>query len=139
MAKLVLTVGTFDTPHMGHSKFLYMASKLGDLVVGLNTDDYVEKYKGKRSVFSFEERRNIILTLPFVSAVASNSQDDLKPLILDFAPDFLCIGSDWGMKYYDQAKVTQEWLDTNGVTFIMLPYTNEISSTMLRTRINGTN
>lgn len=139
MAKLVLTVGTFDTPHMGHSKFLYMASKLGDLMVGVNTDEYVKKYKGKAPIFTFEERRDIILTLPFVSGVVSNSEDDLKPLILDFMPEILCIGSDWGMKYYDQAKLTQEWLDTNGVTFVMLPYTKEISSTLLRARINGTN
>ena len=45
--KIVYTVGAFDMFHVGHIDFLEKAKKMGDyLIVGLHTDQEVNKYKG---------------------------------------------------------------------------------------------
>lgn len=137
MAKLVLTVGSWDIPHMGHAKYLYMASQLGDLVVGVNTDAYINRYKGQLPVFTYSERVRLITSLPFVSAVIPNGKDDLKPMLNELTPDILCIGSDWGLKYYKQAKIDQEYLDTIGTVFVVLPRTPKISSSLIKERLHG--
>ena len=45
--KIVYTVGAFDMFHVGHIDFLEKAKKMGNyLIVGLHTDQEVNKYKG---------------------------------------------------------------------------------------------
>ncbi len=55
---VVATIGTWDMLHIGHVRYLMEAKKAGDvLVVGVDTDKVVRKYKGKyRPVVPFEER-----------------------------------------------------------------------------------
>lgn len=137
MDRVVLTVGTFDVPHLGHARFLYQASRLGYLIVGVNTDAYVEAYKGAKPIFNYEARSNLIHSLPFVESVVSNDRDDLKPLIELVACDFLVIGSDWGDRYYKQAQITQKYLDEYGVSMYYIPYTKGISTTEIKRRLHA--
>jgi len=50
---VVYTGGTFDLFHAGHSRFLARCAQLGDVVVSLNTDEFIEEYKGKPPIISF--------------------------------------------------------------------------------------
>ena len=46
--KIVLATGGFDPIHSGHISFLKEAKELGDmLIVGLNSDEWLERKKGK--------------------------------------------------------------------------------------------
>jgi D-beta-D-heptose 7-phosphate kinase/D-beta-D-heptose 1-phosphate adenosyltransferase len=46
--KVIFTHGTYDLFHAGHSYFLTKSKKLGDvLIVGIESDKRVEKFKGK--------------------------------------------------------------------------------------------
>jgi D-beta-D-heptose 7-phosphate kinase/D-beta-D-heptose 1-phosphate adenosyltransferase len=48
MAKIVLITGGFDPIHSGHIDYINAAKALGDyLVVGLNSDDWLARKKGK--------------------------------------------------------------------------------------------
>ena len=48
MTKIVLCTGGFDPIHSGHIDYLNEAAKLGDtLIVGLNSDDWLIRKKGK--------------------------------------------------------------------------------------------
>lgn len=48
MARIVLITGGFDPLHSGHIEYINAAKKLGDyLVVGLNSDDWLIRKKGK--------------------------------------------------------------------------------------------
>ena len=48
MSKILYTGGTFDVFHYGHMNFLRQCSKIADrVVVSLNTDEFIEYYKGK--------------------------------------------------------------------------------------------
>lgn len=45
--KTVLTSGCFDLLHRGHLQYLCDASKQGFLIVGVNSDSFVRRLKGK--------------------------------------------------------------------------------------------
>lgn len=131
----VLTVGTFAIPHMGHATFLYRASRLGRLVVGVNSDAYTTQYKGSAPVFTQNERVALLSGLPYVHEVFINEQKSLSGLLEGMRPSILCIGSDWADRYLQEIEVSQKTLDTIGCTFIYLPYTPGVSSTLIAQRL----
>jgi len=74
--KTVLVTGGFDPLHSGHIKYFKEAKKLGDrLVVGLNSDEWLKRKKGK-PFMSFTERSEIIKELSVVDDVIGFNDDD---------------------------------------------------------------
>jgi glycerol-3-phosphate cytidylyltransferase len=138
MNSIVYTGGTFDLPHPGHYRLLKRATAFGLVVVSLNTDEFIEAYKGKPPVLSYEERKEILLACKWVHDVVPNTGGaDSKPAIESVAPDYVVIGSDWAKKdYYKQMGFTQEWLDERGIGLVYLPYTEGISSTEIKKRMS---
>lgn len=133
--KKLYTGGTFDLFHKGHVNFLRQCKEIADyVVVSLNTDDFIYRYKGSYPVINFEDRRDVLLSCKYVDEVISNTDgEDSKPAILSIQPKFIAIGSDWAKKdYYKQMNFTQEWLDDNGMVLIYLPYTEHISTTKIK-------
>ena len=50
---IVLVTGGFDPIHTGHIAYFKAAKKLGDkLVVGVNSDEWLARKKGKSFIFS---------------------------------------------------------------------------------------
>jgi glycerol-3-phosphate cytidylyltransferase len=138
--KVVYTGGTFDLFHYGHVNLLKTCSKIGGkVVVSLNTDDFIFRYKGSYPVIPYKHRKSILLSCKYVNEVIPNENgEDSKPTILKINPDFIVIGSDWAKKdYYKQMNFTQEWLDSHGITLLYTPYTNSISTTQIKNIING--
>lgn len=133
----VYTGGTFDTFHAGHVFLLEQGDKLGDVVVALNTDEFVERYKGKKPVVSYDERKAVLESCRYVSEVIPNDQgEDSKPTILSVKPSFLIIGEDWAKKdYYSQMSFTQEWLNEQGITMFYVPHYPNLSSTEIKRRV----
>ena len=57
--KIIVVSGGFDPIHSGHIEYFKSAKSLGDkLLVALNSDDWLEKKKGK-FFMPFEERKII--------------------------------------------------------------------------------
>ena len=125
--RIVYTGGTFDLIHSGHVRFLNQCRKIagdqGEVVVSLNTDEFIEAYKVKPPIMSFDERREILLGLSSVDEVIANTGGaDSKPAILEVMPDFIVIGDGWAKKdYYAQMQFTQDWLDARGITLLYVP------------------
>lgn len=137
MGLIVYTGGTFDLPHAAHASFLKRCAEIGDVTVALNTDEFIEQYKGKPPVMSYAERRAVLMEFRSVSRVIQNEGGaDSKPSILRVMPDVIVIGSDWAKKdYYKQMDFTQDWLDENGISLMYVPYTKGISTTELKRRM----
>ena len=95
--KVVFTNGTFDILHPGHIQVLKEARRLGDiLVVALNTDDSVRRYKGdSRPVNGLDHRLTVIASLGVVSFVVPFNQDTPKEIIEYLRPDVLVKGGDY--------------------------------------------
>ena len=66
------TNGVFDLFHYGHLEFLNCAkSKCDFLIVALCPDDMVEKYKNKKPIIPFEQRKKILEHLDCVDKVVT--------------------------------------------------------------------
>lgn len=132
----VVTVGTFDLLHDGHINILRHCAFLGDVTVGLNTDEFVESYKGQPPVMPFETRRTVLLALKSVTSVIPCDGDGAA-CVARAVPDYVVVGSDWARKdYYRQMGFDQDWLDDRGITLCYVPYTKSISTTGIRARGN---
>jgi glycerol-3-phosphate cytidylyltransferase len=105
-------------------------------VVALNTDEFIEAYKGKGPVCSFEERAEVLLACRWVDDVLPNVDGaDSRTSIDMVGPDIIAIGTDWARKdYYRQMGFTQDWLDERDISLIYIPYTHSISTTKLKAR-----
>ncbi len=139
---IVYTGGTFDIPHMGHVNFFRKIKEYFpgcELVVSLNTDEFVEEFKGKKPLFSYNERRKFIWFSGMVDRIITNTGGaDSKPAILSKPPHVIAIGNDWLEKdYCKQMGFTPQWLRDYDIALIYIPYTEGISTTEIKKRINA--
>ncbi|MFI5843798.1 adenylyltransferase/cytidyltransferase family protein [Catenuloplanes sp. NPDC051500] len=141
----VYTGGTFDLFHEGHVSLLKNCKRLagdGEVVVALNTDEFVEQFKGRRPAVSYAGRKEVLESCRYVSRVIPNTDGaDSKPTILSVRPDVIAIGVDWAppKDYYAQMNFTAQWLDENGILLVYLPRpVDGQSSTRIKAQvING--
>jgi len=74
--KIVLATGGFDPVHSGHISYLKAAKEMGDiLIVGLNSDEWLERKKGN-AFMPWNERLNIVNNLQMVDEVFTFMDDD---------------------------------------------------------------
>ena len=95
--KVVFTNGAFDILHLGHLTYMTFAREQGDcLVVGLNSDASVKRYKGERRPIVPEKERALMLAgLKCVDYVVVFDEGEPKELIAHLLPDVLVKGEDW--------------------------------------------
>lgn len=69
--KIVIVTGGFDPIHSGHIEYIKAAAQHGRVIIGLNSDEWLSRKKGK-PFMNFEERsaildqfKNVICVLPF--------------------------------------------------------------------------
>jgi cytidyltransferase-like protein len=129
----VLTIGTFDVPHLGHAYLFQQAARLGDLTVGVNSDAFVEAYKGAPPVYSWAERRAAVASLGYVVEKNDGAGRDLIDRV---SPDYLVIGSDWAppRDYFAQVAIDQEFLDARRITMVYVPRVPGLASSGIRER-----
>ena len=73
---IVLVTGGFDPLHSGHIAYFKAAKELGSiLIVGLNSDEWLERKKGK-AFMPWNERLNIVNNLKMVDEVFTFMDDD---------------------------------------------------------------
>ena len=133
----VITLGTFDILHLGHIKLIKFCKSLGDTVVGLNTDEFIEKYKGHKPVINYELRKDTLKELD-VSVIPNDQRDGGIQEVLDVVkPDIIVIGSDWGKKdYLAQIGITWEELEKREISLCYYPRSIDISTTRIKKMVN---
>lgn len=95
--QVVFTNGCFDILHEGHLHLLGEAKNQGDyLVVGLNSDDSVNRLKGdSRPVMDETARSKILNAVEYVDDTVVFDEETPKTLIETLSPDVLVKGSDY--------------------------------------------
>jgi len=89
-SKKVFVSGCYDMLHGGHIAFLKTASSYGDLYVSIGRDENLLLLKGKKPVFSEEERLYIVKSIRYVhDAFLATGMG-----MLDFEPDLKRIKPD---------------------------------------------
>lgn len=124
------TTGVFDMFHIGHLNILRKAKNECDyLIVGVSTDELVQKEKAKTPVIPFEERCQIVEAIKYVDKVVPQINKNKYEAWDKYRFDKMFVGSDW--------KGTDAWLSYErefaklGVKIVYFPYTAGISSTKL--------
>lgn len=94
--QLVLVGGCFDILHLGHVRFLTSAKKYGTLIVALESDETLMKFKGKtRPIHKQTERAEVLSALSCVDQVILlpefTSDADYLHLTQTIAPQILAV------------------------------------------------
>jgi D-beta-D-heptose 7-phosphate kinase/D-beta-D-heptose 1-phosphate adenosyltransferase len=131
--RIVFTNGCFDLLHVGHTRYLQEARKLGDcLVVGLNSDASVRAIKSDgRPVVPQAQRAEVLAALACVDHVVIFDEPDPQNLIARVQPDILVKGGDWPI---DQI-VGREIVQARGGRVVTIPLVPDVSTTSLIRRI----
>jgi cytidyltransferase-like protein len=129
----VYTTGVFDILHRGHLNILTQAAALGELTVGIMTDQGVEDTKGTRPILSIEEREAQIRSLPFVQEVIQYTDVDQRANYATLKPDIVVQGDDW--LFSADRSAALNYLRDNGIRLVLLPRTQGISTTEIRRRV----
>lgn len=108
---IVFTNGCFDLLHPGHMQYLAEARDCGDvLIIGLNSDESVQRLKGKdRPVRKLEERAVMLASLQMVDFVVPFSEDTPLELIKSLKPDVLVKGGDYEIEDIVGAQEVTSW------------------------------
>jgi glycerol-3-phosphate cytidylyltransferase len=106
--KTVITYGTFDLFHIGHVRLLERLRALGDrLVVGVSTDEF-NTLKGKRAVFSYEDRAAIVGAMRSVDLVIpERTWEQKRTDVAQHGASVLAMGNDWKGRFDDLQDLCQ--------------------------------
>lgn len=90
--------GSFDLLHAGHLQIIYEASLAADvLIVALNTDDSIRKYKSAdRPIIPLEYRLQMMAALEFVDYVCYFDETDPRRILEEIQPDVHVNGAEYG-------------------------------------------
>jgi D-beta-D-heptose 7-phosphate kinase/D-beta-D-heptose 1-phosphate adenosyltransferase len=131
--RLVFTNGCFDILHYGHVCYLQEAKSLGDiLVVGLNTDESVNKLKGRnRPINKGTERASVLAALGCIDYVTFFSEPTPIETIEALKPDIHVKGGDYAAKTLPEYNAVRAY----GGQVAILPYVEGYSTQRLIQRI----
>lgn len=130
---IVFTNGCFDILHFGHIAYLSKARSLGDkLIIGINSDNSVNRLKGKGRPIQDEISRAIVISaLEMVDAVVIFEEDNPFELIKAIVPDVLVKGGDWEV----QDIIGSDIVLKNGGKVMSLSYEQGYSTTAIERKI----
>jgi glycerol-3-phosphate cytidylyltransferase len=137
----VLTIGTFDMLHVGHLELFRacrrMAGTEGYVVVAVNSDEFVERFKGRKPIQSQKDRMTMLSAIRGIDLVTRNTGDEFAGQVIAKYPRcIVAVGDDWqGKDYLGQLHITQDFLDQRGIRIEYVPRTTGESTTRIRASI----
>jgi glycerol-3-phosphate cytidylyltransferase len=125
------TTGVFDMFHIGHLNVIRRAKEQCDyLIVGVSTDELVQKEKNKTPVIPFKHRAEIVSAIKYVDQVVTQPDKNKIAAWEKYHFHKMFVGSDWYGS--PQWKKIEKDFSPLGVEIVYLPHTDGISSTQLR-------
>jgi phosphoenolpyruvate phosphomutase len=117
-----------DCLHPGHLNIIKIAASLGEVTVGLFSDEAVASYK-RVPYLNYEQRKAVVESIKGVSHVVKQNEKDYEPNLRKYKPDYMVHGTDWlegPLKAVrDKAvEIMAEW----GGTIVEPKYTEGVSS-----------
>jgi len=132
MQKKVYIGMSADLIHPGHLNVIRKGRELGEVIVGMLTDQAIATYK-RVPYLNYEQRKIIVENITGVSKVVAQETLDYSTNLRLLKPDYVVHGDDWktGVQQVTRAKVIEtlkEW----GGQLVEVPYTEGISSTSIQ-------
>ena len=132
MNQKAITFGVFDLLHFGHFELFRRIRELvgadGEVVVMLQKDEWVTKFKDVKLVYDFATRKAMIETLRTVTRVVPYETVGVEAVKeVDF--DVLVVGPEHTGERFQRLF---RWCEANGKEVVTLPRTEGISTTRLK-------
>lgn len=130
MKQVYLCVGT-DILHTGHINIIERAAALGELTVGVLTDEVIASYR-RFPLLPLEERCRLLQGLKGVKATVVQRSLDYSDILDELRPDIVVHGDNWRAGY--QAGIRQKVIDKLrewGGELIEFPYTHSETEALL--------
>jgi len=132
---------SMDLVHSGHlyvvRQMRALAGSDGQVIIGLNTDEFIEQFKGHPPVQSLAERMEVVSAIRDVDLVVVNiGGKDSRPVLEMVRPDIIAVGQDWysvdDEKYCRQMGFSKAWLAERSIRLHYMDWLPGRSSTNLR-------
>lgn len=132
---IVFTNGCFDLMHAGHVDYLEKAAQFGDrLIVGLNSDESIQRLKGDtRPLNHFQHRAIVLAALAAIDAVVCFTEDTPLNLIQGVHPNILVKGSDYQLSEI----VGAPWVLEQGGQVQRVDFVHQISTSKIIEKIKS--
>lgn len=130
MKKVYIAISA-DIVHNGHINVINEGAKLGEVTIGLLTDEAIASYK-RLPLLSYDERKKIFENIKGVKEVIPQTSLDYAENLLKLKPDYVVHGDDW--RNGVQKNIRQKVIDTLkewGGELVEIPYTQDVSCTEL--------
>lgn len=126
-----------DIIHVGHINILEKAKALGEVYVGVLTDEAIAEYK-RYPLMPLEQRMGIIGSIQYVDHVVVQTSLDYEENLRSIRPEYVVHGDDWrtGLQSVMREKVVRvlaEW----GGELVEYPYTEGVDIEQVRSRLDG--
>ena len=86
--------GGFDPIHVGHIRLIREAAEYGDVIVAMNSDDWIFRQKGFNSI-GFNERKEFLMAIKGVLDVVPVCDEDgtVCAALIEHKPTYFANGS----------------------------------------------
>lgn len=133
--KKVYVAMSADLVHPGHINIINEAAKLGEVIVGLLTDDAIASYK-RLPYLTYQQREAVISRIKGVYSVIPQDTFSYTANLKRVKPDYVVHGDDWVVGVQKDVRqkvidVLSEW----GGELVEVEYTKGISSTKLNNAV----
>jgi len=125
--KKVYVAMSADIIHHGHLNVIEKARILGDVIIGLHTDDVIAEY-WRNPILTYSERKKIVENIKGVIDVIPQETLDQVPNLRKLKPEYVLHGDDW--KEGIQKTLRQRVIDVLsewGGELVEVPYTVGVS------------
>lgn len=132
--KKVFTVGVYDYLHIGHVNLFSRAKALGDyLIVAVQDSKQILKYKPDTTIlYNTEERMYMVQSIRYVDETVV--YEDVDTIVKEVDFDIFVTGPD---QVHDGFQRAMQWCREHGRQVVVLPRTEGISSSQLKTKVTG--
>lgn len=130
--KVVLIQGAFDILNYGHIRAFKFAKSKGDyLIVALNTNRLIKKYKGRDAVVPWAQKKYIIESCKYVDKVIKASEASPLKLLKKHKVQVYIISQEW----FNTKSVEIKHMKKIGGEVCISRRFNGISTTLIKQRL----
>lgn len=124
-----------DVLHKGHLRVINAAAELGEVTIGLLTDQSIATYK-RLPILDWESRKAVLENLSSVATVVPQETLSYAENLRALKPDYVVHGDDWrsGIQSMVREEVIQV-LSEYGGQLVEVPYTEGVSGTEIDQRL----